>query len=91
MLFDQEPIGSPRCKRGHEGCTNPYPKHYSAEELMEAVPRSTMPVVARITTDTTHIGMLRQWLNEDRITDPKKMVTNDDIIHFLTFGDKVKE
>lgn len=30
------------------------------------------------------IGMLRQWLNEDRITDPKRMVTNEDIIHWLT-------
>ena len=25
------------------------------------------------------IGMLRQWLNEDRITDPDKMVTNEQI------------
>jgi hypothetical protein len=25
------------------------------------------------------IGFLRQWLNEDRITDPSKMVTNEDI------------
>jgi hypothetical protein len=30
-----------------------------------------------------NIGMLRQWLNEDRITDPKKMVTNEDIKHWL--------
>ena len=29
------------------------------------------------------IGMLRQWLNEDRITDPKKMVTNEDIKHWI--------
>ena len=29
------------------------------------------------------IGMLRQWLNEDRITDPKKMITNDDIKYWL--------
>lgn len=26
-----------------------------------------------------NIGMLRQWLNEDRITDPDKMVTNEDL------------
>src|ERR1035437_1070234 len=31
-----------------------------------------------------NIGMLRQWLNEDRITDPKRMITNEDIIKFLT-------
>lgn len=26
-----------------------------------------------------NIGQLRQWLNEDRITDLKKMVTNEEI------------
>lgn len=31
-----------------------------------------------------NIGMLRQWLNEDRITDPNKMVTNEQIEHWLT-------
>ena len=30
-----------------------------------------------------NIGMLRQALNEDRITDPKKMVTNEYIKHWL--------
>ena len=29
------------------------------------------------------IGMMRQWLNEDRITDPKKMVTSEDLIYWL--------
>jgi len=29
------------------------------------------------------VSFLRQWLNEDRITDPKKMVTNEDIKHWL--------
>jgi hypothetical protein len=29
------------------------------------------------------MGMLKQWLNEDRITDPKKMVTYEDIEKFL--------
>ena len=27
----------------------------------------------------SNIGMLRQWLNEDRIDDPKKFVTNEQI------------
>lgn len=31
-----------------------------------------------------NIGMMRQWLNEDRITDPKKMVTNEELKHWLT-------
>ena len=34
------------------------------------------------------IGMLRQWLNEERITDPKKMVTNEEIKHWLDTKDK---
>lgn len=29
------------------------------------------------------IGFVRQWLNEDRITDPKRMVTNEEIEHML--------
>ncbi len=29
------------------------------------------------------ISMLRQWLNEERITDPKKMVTNEEIKTWL--------
>lgn len=29
------------------------------------------------------VWFLRQWLNEDRITDPKKMVTNEDLEHWL--------
>jgi len=33
-----------------------------------------------------NIGMLRQWLNEDRIDEPNKMVTNEDIKHWLKFG-----
>ncbi|OLS15992.1 MAG: hypothetical protein RBG13Loki_0369 [Promethearchaeota archaeon CR_4] len=36
-----------------------------------------------IKTTIQNIGMMRQWLNEDRITDPKKMVTNEDILHWL--------
>lgn len=29
------------------------------------------------------IGTLRQWLNEDRITDPERMVTNEQLEHWL--------
>lgn len=31
----------------------------------------------------TAIGMLRQWLNEERIRDAKRFVTNDDLHHWL--------
>jgi len=30
-----------------------------------------------------NIGMLRQWLNEDRIDDPKKFVTNEHLEEWL--------
>jgi len=36
------------------------------------------------------IGFLRQWLNEDRITDPDKMVTNAEIMNWLS-QEEVKE
>lgn len=29
------------------------------------------------------IGMLRQWLNEDRIMEGKRFVTNEDLLHWL--------
>jgi hypothetical protein len=31
----------------------------------------------------TNISLLRQWLNEDRITDPSKMVTNEQLERWL--------
>ena len=34
------------------------------------------------------IGMLRQWLNEERITDSKKMVTSEEIKHWLEIEDE---
>jgi glucose-6-phosphate isomerase len=33
-----------------------------------------------------NIDSLRQWLNEDRIQDPKHYVTNDDIARWLING-----
>lgn len=36
---------------------------------------------AKITSQD--VGMLRQWLNEDRITDTEKMVKNEDIIYWI--------
>lgn len=34
-------------------------------------------------TNSVRIGMLRQWLNEDRIDSPKKMVTNEQLEYWL--------
>lgn len=39
---------------------------------------------------TRNIGMLRQWLNEDRIKDADRFVTNDDIKLWL-YGETAKE
>ena len=38
-----------------------------------------------------NIGMLRQWLNEDRITDPKKMVTDKQLEFWLKDVVKIKK
>ena len=35
-----------------------------------------------------NIGMLRQWLNEDRIDDPLKMIDSEDIRHWLFINNK---
>lgn len=45
-------------------------------------------MIETIETDMAHIGMLRQWLNEDRIDINKKMVTNEELLNFLTYGNK---
>lgn len=34
-------------------------------------------------TDLQRVGCLRQWLNEDRIDDPKKMVTTKQLLMWL--------
>lgn len=36
-----------------------------------------------VKTTERNISFLRQWLNEDRITDPNKMVSNEDIKRWL--------
>ena len=48
-------------------------------------PGDEVPVVASTGPRTWNerISLLRQWLNEDRITDPKKMVTNEQILMWL--------
>lgn len=35
-----------------------------------------------------NVGMLRQWLNEDHITEPGKMVTNEQILMWLSPEEK---
>jgi hypothetical protein len=34
----------------------------------------------------SNIGLMRQWLNEDRITDTLKMVDNDELNHWIDIG-----
>lgn len=40
-------------------------------------------LVTNINLLKQNIGLLRQWLNEDRITDPNKFVTNEELLHWL--------
>ncbi len=44
--------------------------------------------IAAARADMSRVGMLRQWLNEDRITDPKKMVTNEQLERWLSFANE---
>lgn len=37
-----------------------------------------------------NIGMMRQWLNEDRITDVKKMVSNEELAYWLNLEEPSK-
>ena len=41
------------------------------------------------TMNMQNINMLRQWLNEDRIDDPDKMVTNEQLLTWLQLGEDV--
>jgi hypothetical protein len=40
-------------------------------------------ISSRLAVTDRNIGMLRQWLNEEKIDDFKKMITNDDIKFWL--------
>ena len=37
------------------------------------------------------VGMLRQWLNEDRIDDPQKLVSNEDLEYWLEAARNTKK
>lgn len=61
--------------------------------------RKTEDFVERLLTSATikakeqqkkNIGMMRQWLNEDRITDVKKMVSNEDLAYWLNLEEPSK-
>jgi hypothetical protein len=53
--------------------------HYHAGKLRTILSRtiSKADLIQRV-------SFLRQWLNEDRITDPKRMVTNEEILKFIS-------
>ncbi len=48
-----------------------------------------LTMIETIETEMSHIGMLRQWINE-RPTG-SKLLTNEDILHFLQFGKTTNE
>ena len=66
-----------------------YPKEMNMDGLDPALTADIAEIVGKFhkawnEEQKKNIGMLRQWLNEDRITDPKKMVTNKEIITWLS-------
>lgn len=46
-------------------------------------PDTLKHVVKELIRGKIKVGMLRQWLNEDRITEPGRMVTNEQLEHWL--------
>ena len=56
--------------------------------MFEELPEGTTHYLTDIELNKLkrNIGLLRQWINEDRIDDPDKMITNEQIKNWL-FGD----
>ena len=48
----------------------------------------TTYTTARETAMEQRVGMLRQWLNEDRITDAGRVVSNEQLLYWLTGDDR---
>ena len=55
--------------------------HFFNKEICRALSLQTQEIVEE---RNKNISLLRQWLNEDRITDPKKMITNEQILTWFT-------
>lgn len=57
------------------------------EKLYKYILQSTEEAIAEEREKTSkNIWMLRQWLNEDRIDDQKKMVTNEDLEYWINLN-----
>ena len=52
----------------------------TTEQNIEEREREELDEKARF---TRNVSMLRQWLNEDRITESSKMVTNEELLHWF--------
>ncbi len=52
----------------------------TTEQNIEEREREELDEKARF---TRNVNMLRQWLNEDRITESSKMVTNEELLHWF--------
>lgn len=64
---------------GGDYCDSPHNeelKDFIRKSIAEAVKADRKRIFDRL-------GFMRQWLNEDRITDHNKMVTDDELQHWL--------
>jgi hypothetical protein len=57
-------------------------------QAQEAISNLVEEEVKKAKPSEKNISFLRQWLNEDRITDPKRLVTNDMIKHWLELSNE---
>ena len=51
-------------------------KSFLREALLDLEKRTVEDMLAKL-------GFMRQWLNEDRITDPKKMVSTEELAYWF--------
>ena len=59
------------------------PMANEAKKSVEEVTTKDDEIRSRLAVTDKNIDQLRQWLNEDRIDDFKKMITNEDIKFWL--------
>ena len=69
------------CSAHDEGQYCCLDKEHARHKEIQAFIESTLKSQREELLETLekNIGFMRQWLNEDRITDPKKMVKNEEL------------
>lgn len=65
-------------------------REFDDTKALKAISTLCEEEVKRARPSNLNISFLRQWLNEDRITDPERLVTNE-MLEYWLFEDRIKE